>query len=196
MTPFEAYKLYLAVKMHFTQPQYDYIKYNGKVNANIDSFHKRRDKHQFAKLGKHKDPLGYLVSQFVAGVNTSWVGDLFTEEAGRVYTEYLARQQSLTYNFNTELGRISDDFLSVFKVKEGQHPPLLVLFKRGSISVETLTILNNHLNFFPLWDKKIEDTIIWPSIRDRCLKYKSFLYYDKAKIKSFLRPVMAECQAI
>lgn len=196
MTPFEAYKLYLAVKMHFTQPQYDFIKYNGKVNAKIDSFHKRRDKHQFAKLAKHKDPLGYLISQFVAGFGNGWIGDLFTEEAGARYTEYLARQQSLSYNFLSELSRLDDDFLSNFRVKDGQHPPLLVLFKRGVVSIETLTILNNCLNFFPVWDNKIEDTIIWPSIRDRCLKYKSFLHYDKAKIKSFLRPVMAECQAI
>ena len=40
---FKAYKLYLAVKNHFTT-SYDYFKYNGKVNAKEDSFLKRRDK--------------------------------------------------------------------------------------------------------------------------------------------------------
>ena len=191
MKPFEAYKLFLAVKMHFTQPQYDFFKYNGKVNANIQSFEKRRDKYHFAKLAKHKDPVGYLVSQYVTGNFTGWIGDLFTEEAERVYTDYLARQQSLTYRFNTDLERISEDFISYFKVKDGQHPPLLVLLKRGNVSIETVTILNDQLNFFKFWDTRIDDTVIWPSIRERCLKYRPFIHYDRAKIKSIIRPLMS-----
>ena len=191
MKPFEAYKLFLAVKMHFTQPQYDFFKYNGKVNANIQSFEKRRDKYHFAKLAKHKDPVGYLVSQYVTSNFTGWIGDLFTEEAERVYTDYLARQQSLTYRFNTDLERISEDFISYFKVKDGQHPPLLVLLKRGNVSIETVTILNDQLNFFKFWDTRIDDTVIWPSIRERCVKYRPFIRYDKAKIKSLIRPLMS-----
>ena len=191
MKPFEAYKLFLAVKMHFTQPQYDFFKYNGKVNANIQSFEKRRDKYHFAKLAKHKDPVGYLVSQYVTGNFTGWIGDLFTEEAERVYTDYLARQQSLTYRFNSDLERISEDFISYFKVKDGQHPPLLVLLKRGNVSIETVTILNDQLNFFKFWDIRIDDTVIWPSIRERCVKYRPFIRYDKAKIKSLIRPLMS-----
>ena len=87
MTPFETYKLFLAIKAHFTNPKYDFFKYNGKVSASLDSFNRRRDKFHFAKLAKHKDPVGYLVSQYITGNFTGWVGDLFTEEAGRVYTE-------------------------------------------------------------------------------------------------------------
>lgn len=191
MKPFEAYKLFLAVKMHFTQPQYDFFKYNGKVNANIQSFEKRRDKYHFAKLAKHKDALGYLVAQYITGNFTGWIGDLFTDEAERVYTQCLARQQSITYYFNSDLQKLEDDFISYFKVKDGQHPPLLVLLKRGNISIETFTILNDQLNFFKFWDTRIDDTVIWPSIRERCLKYRPFLHYDKAKIKSLIRPLMS-----
>ena len=191
MTPFEAYKLFLAVKMHFTQPNYDYFKYNGKVNANLDSFNRRRDKFHFAKLAKHKDPLGYLVSQYVNGDFTGWVGDLFTEEAERVYTQYLARQQAVTYNFQSDLRKLDDDFISKFKVKDGQHPEALVMFRRGLLSIETFTILNDILSFFKLWDTRIDDTVIWPSIRERCLKYRPFLNYDKVKIKALVRPLVS-----
>lgn len=186
MTPYESYCLFLAIKMHFTSPQYDFFKYNGKVRSNIDSFHKRRDKYHFARLAKLKDPMGYLVAQYVSGTFTGWAGDLFSEEAERVYTQYLARQQSITYNFQSDLGKLEEDFISKFKVREGQHPDILVMFKRDAISIETFTILNNHLNFFPIWDKKIKDTVIWPSIRDRCLKYRPFLHYDKVKVKCML----------
>ena len=191
MTPFEAYKLFLAVKMHFTQPQYDFFKYNGKVNATLDSFNRRRDKYHFAKLAKHKDALGYLVAQYITGNFTGWAGDLFSEEAERIYTQYLARQQSITYNFQSDLSKLEEGFIAKFKVKDGQHPEALVLFRRGNITIETFTILNNHLNFFQLWDTRIDDTVIWPSIRERCLKYRPFLHYDKAKIKSFIRPLIS-----
>jgi len=191
MTPYEAYKLFLAVKMHFTQPNYDFFKYNGKVNANLDAFNRRRDKYHFAKLAKHKDPMGYLVAQYTAGNFTGWAGDLFVEETERIYTQYLSRQQAITYNFQSDLDKLEDGFISKFKVKDGQHPEALVMYRRGNITIETFTILNIHLHFFQLWDIRIDDTVLWPSIRERCLKYRPFLHYDTAKIKSILRPLMS-----
>jgi hypothetical protein len=76
-TPYEAYKTFLAVKSHFTT-SYDYIKYNGKVSASQHSFEVRKDKYQYYKLSKHKDPLQYLVANFVDG-DLKWIGDLFRE---------------------------------------------------------------------------------------------------------------------
>ena len=191
MTPFEAYKLFLAVKMHFTQPTYDFFKYNGKVNAQLDAFNRRRDKYHFAKLAKHKDALGYLVAQYTAGNFTGWAGDLFTEDSEWIYTQYLARQQSITYNFQSDLQKLEEGFISKFKVKDGQHPEALVMFRRGNITIETFTILNDILHFFQLWDTRIDDTVLWPSIRERCLKYRPFIHYDKAKIKSIIRPLIS-----
>lgn len=191
MTSFEAYQLFLSIKMHFTQPNYDFFKYQGKVNTSFDSFNKRRDKYYFAKLAKHKDALGYLVAQYASASFAGWVRDLFTEEAEQVYTQYLARQQAITYNFQSDIQKLEDGFISKFKVIGGQHPEILTMFKRGSISIETFTILDIHLKFFTLWETRIEDTVIWPSIRDRCLKYRPFIHYDRAKIKSIIRPLMS-----
>jgi hypothetical protein len=191
MTSFEAYQLFLSIKMHFTQPNYDFFKYQGKVNASFDSFNKRRDKYYFAKLAKHKDALGYLVAQYASGNFAGWVRDLFTEEAEQIYTQYLARQQSITYNFQTDIQKLENGFISKFKVVGGQHPEILTMLKRSSISIETFTILDIHLKFFTLWDTRIEDTVLWPSIRDRCLKYRPFIKYDKEKIKSIIRPLMS-----
>jgi hypothetical protein len=190
MSPFEAYKLFMAVKMHFTQPNYDFHKYHGKVNANLDSFNKRRDKFHFAKLARHKDPLGYLVSVFISGNFNGWVGDLFSEQNEQGYTDYLARQQSLSYVFSRDLETVSENFVSRFKVKDGQHPEILVLFRRGVISIETLCILNDVLKFFPIWDTRIDDTVLWPAIRDRCVKYCTFIRYDHKKIKSMIKELI------
>lgn len=190
MTPFEAYELFLSIKMHFSDPNYDYFRYAGKVTANANSFEVRRDKYHFAKLAKHKDPLGYLVAQYASGTHAVWIGDLFLEESDRAYTDYLARNQSITYNFKTDIEKLQDGFVSKFKVKDGQHPEVLVMYRRKNITPETFTILNNHLNFFPLWDNRIEDTLLWPSIRDRCLKYRPFIQYDKNKVKQLIKDVL------
>jgi len=50
VTGFEVYKMYLALKQHFTKDNYDYVKYRGKVTASEKSFEERRDRYFFKKL--------------------------------------------------------------------------------------------------------------------------------------------------
>lgn len=189
MTPFEAYKLFMALKMHFTQSSYDYFKYNGKTNANQLSYNKRSDKFQFNKLAKHRDPEGFLVSNFSAG-NSRWIGDLFSDNSEKNYKDWLNRNQSLTYNFTQEIARIDDLKDSILVAKDGQHPDLLKLYRRGSVSLETLCILNKLLSFFDYWDKRITDTVLWPQTRLLCDKYTPFIHYDKGKLKPVVKDAM------
>jgi hypothetical protein len=42
MTEFEVYKMYLALKLHFTTEKYDVIEQKGKVRASKQAFAKRR----------------------------------------------------------------------------------------------------------------------------------------------------------
>jgi len=65
MSAFECYKEYVALKNHFTQKSYDYVKYNGKTSVKADSFNSRKDKIFFEKLAKHKDPKGFLIANLV-----------------------------------------------------------------------------------------------------------------------------------
>ena len=39
MTDFEAYRQFLALKLHFTSEHYDYFRYNGKHNATMFEEH-------------------------------------------------------------------------------------------------------------------------------------------------------------
>ena len=50
MNGYEAYRLYLAVKLHFSTENYDFFKHNAKVNASIGSFTKRNDRYFFHRL--------------------------------------------------------------------------------------------------------------------------------------------------
>lgn len=188
MSAFEAYRMFLAVKQHFTLPKYDYFQYNGKVKASESSFERRPDRFHFAKLAKRKDLLNFLVSNFLE--KTSWVGDLLSPEAETVYNEWLKRTQSLSYIFENELKQLEGNFIKAFLVKNGQAPEIINLYRQKKISIETIVILNDLLHFFPYWDKMIIDTIVYPSFRDKCLKYRPFLHYDKDKIKNIVRPYL------
>lgn len=186
MTPFESYRTFLAIKNHFTTDSYDYIKYNGKIGASQTSFETRKDKYQFYKLSKHKDPLKYLVANFVDG-DLKWVGDLFNDESEKVYSEWLKRQQSLSYIFEQDLNKLLTDFDDNVIVKNGQHPYLLKQYLRRQVSIETIIILNDILGFFGHWNKKIDDSVLWPSIYKKLSKYKPFFHYDVFKCRKILK---------
>jgi hypothetical protein len=189
MTGFEAYKMYLGIKSHFDPPKkYSYIKYQGMVNANPITFERRRDRYYFEKLSKKDDLLNFLLANFLEG--DIWVRDLFDADSEDRYVQWQRRNQSLTYNFERELSGISGNFKSYFVVEKGQHPNLLKEHRQGNISIETLTILNDLMNFFPYWDKRISDNILWPKTRDTCLKYAEFIKYDKPKMKKIVKDIL------
>lgn len=189
MTSFEAYCLYMSLKMHFTSSSYDFFKYNGKVNAKVDAFERRRDKYFFQKLAKKRNLQDFLVANFIKS-DVQWVGDLISDDAEANYAEWQKRHESLTYMLRTEIEQLEDEFISFFRVKGGQHPKLLTMYAQGKISLETLTVLNDILDFFPIWDKKIVDPVIWPSVRDKSLKYRQFIHYDRAKTKTLVKSLM------
>ena len=99
MMPFDCYKIYLALKNHFTRDSYDYHKYNGKVKVNETSYETRRDKYFFMKLAKKKDIENYLLAQFVEGGKDFYVGNINASQPDEVYMSWKKRQESLTYRF-------------------------------------------------------------------------------------------------
>jgi hypothetical protein len=43
------------------------------------------------------------------------------------------------------------------------------------------------MGFFPMWEKKITDDVIWPNWKMKIEKYTPFIIYDKAKFKDILK---------
>jgi len=190
-TGFAAFALYNALKLHFTS-SYDYFKYHGKTNVSKDTFLRRKDKYSFYKLSRKYslDELrNFFVANFVYGDST-WVGEMTGPNGEDVYKKWQKISQSLTYNFESDIVRILEQVNSpdeLMKVRSGEYPDLLVGAMQNSISIETLVILNDMMNFFSMWDKKISDDIIWPSWKLKCEKYAPFITYDKVKFKNILK---------
>jgi hypothetical protein len=189
MNSFDAYVMYIALKRHFSS-SYDYVKYNGKVNVSVASLEKRRDKYSFHKLAKQPDPFGLAVANLFEDTS-KWVGDLFDDEAQRVYTAMKKRRETLSYTFKDQLLSI-DNFKDSFTVVDGQHPPLLKAYLRGKIGPETLIILNSLGGFFDSWDAKITETYQWPEVKFKLNKLAQFFDFDRAKFKKIFKSVMDE----
>ena len=191
MTPFDAYKTYLALKNHFSKSSYDYHKYAGKSRASIESFNKRKDKYWFEKLSRQKsdeEVKNFYISNFVEAndPNSLWIGNVI--RSGDIYyREWVKRQQSLQYIFTQESQNFFSDYTldQAFDCKKG-HPPVLKKFLGGDISPETLVIYDKIFLIRNEFDKKLLDPI-WESVSLKIKKYTPFLNIDVFKYRKILK---------
>ena len=172
MDPFESYKLYNALKLHFEQDSYDAIKYNFKSNIKPQSFFARKDKFFFAKLAKNygDNLLDYYVANFKNGV--SYVGDMINEDGESNYTKHKKVMESLTREFQKDINKLVDmdiEFDKLFVVEQ-THPIIIKLLMREEIHLETVIILDSIIGFMERESKKITETIIWPDISRKIRK--------------------------
>jgi len=183
--PFESYKLYNALKLHF-ETDYDAVKYNFKSNVSSQSFFKRRDKYFFAKIAKQyeKDLKGYYIANFKHGI--SYVGEMVNEVGEKNYIEHKKTLESLTRVFQNDINKLSEqkmEFDNLFKSQDGQHPLIIQLWMQEEITLETVVILNSLIGFIPRESKKISDTLIWPDIKRKIEKYTPFVNFNSTKCK-------------
>lgn len=181
MTPFEAYKLYVAIKNHFNS-SYDFFKYQGKNNLKYTSFEKRKDKIFFAKIAKHTDLLNFLLANFIKDSNI-WIRELaYSEIAEQNYQQWLKCQQALTYIFKQDISKI-DNFDACLKIEDNSHPQLLRLVLQNQITFETLCIILELSGAKKYWDNTLDYDPVWDTLKLKIEKYTPFIKYDKVKFK-------------
>jgi len=78
-------------------------------------------------------------------------------------------------------------FDDIFTVKKGQHPPILKMVLSKRISLETFVILEDLLSFSKRLNKDISETVLWPKLHDRMVRYRPFLKFNITKYKVTLR---------
>ena len=171
---FDSYQLYLGVKLHFNSESYDFIKYNGKVKADLPSFLKRNDRFHFGKLSRlYKDE---LLDFYVANLSLKdkWIGDLLDNESKKVYLDWKKRNQKLTYQFEQDVMKLLEKktIQEILTVKNGQHPHLLKQFLGKKISLETMCILDEITEYSKKWKELISETLIYPETINKINNYK------------------------
>lgn len=181
MDGFETYQYANAINMHFNT-KYDAFKYNFKTRVTQKTYWGRPDKYQLTKIGKRfktkEEIIGYFAAHQLAG--NKWSGDMIRDEG--VYTDYLKRIESLSYNFKNELEELSeyslDGLLSCYK---DNYPIIINKYLEETVSIETVCILNALTGFIEDVNRKITETILWPDIYNKIIKYQPFLNFDRNK---------------
>tara|TARA_Y100001937_G_scaffold27315_1_gene39199 strand:+ start:129 stop:743 length:615 start_codon:yes stop_codon:yes gene_type:complete len=200
---FEVYKIYLAIKLHFTSKNksYDFHKHNGRTTARLETFTKRRDRYYFHRLSKSYDSksiVNYFLSNFVSNTNL-WVGDIIGKTGDEHYKQWSKKIESLHYYYEQDIDYIIErmttkdiKFNDLFLSIDGQHPPIVKMFLAKKINFETLIILDDILRFTKKLNKNITEKVLWPKLFDRMKRYRPFLSYNITKYKISLRDKMKE----
>ena len=192
MEPFDAYRYYQSMKLHFESKTYDATKYNFKTSANPKSFWKRNDKYHFAKIAKRfndtPELIGYYTSHFING--TTWVGEMLTHE--EKYQAWLKRIQSISYIFEQDLNHLSlqvESFDELFQCTPNEKPVIITQYLQEEISLETVVIINKITGFMKKLDSEITETILWPEVSQKIRKYDPFVQVNLDKMKKIVLKV-------
>ena len=136
------------MKNHFStkNDSYDYVKYRGRVSIPENTYLKRKDRAIFKDLSKkytRKELENYFLSVFLSSnengtsiargefLNSS---DLLSEETQDYYKLWKTRNQSLSYLFEEDFGKIMEsavenelNFNEIFECIDGDYPLVMQL---------------------------------------------------------------------
>ena len=191
MEPIDIYLMYCAMKAHFGKSDYDFVKYGGKTKIKRESFYKRKARLFFVKLSRkyktEEEIKNYLVSNFIKN-KKGYIADF----SDKIFDSWKLKRREFFDMFVVEMKPLVDSFQNLFTVKNGQHPKLLKEFLGSRVSLETLVILDELVEFSNDWDKTLEDDIVWIDLKELMNNYKRFLTIDVKKYKMKLLKLIEE----
>lgn len=193
MTGYETFCLFIALKNHFTQKNYDFFKYNGKVHIARETYLTRKDKFVFEMIAKkfdREEAIQLMVSNFIA--DRPYAVDFIHDEGVDAYTNHKKVLESLSYTFSNELQNAMDKVSSpkeLFAPANNDYPEILNMYYYQTVSLQTLVIMAHFIPFIEKFDAKLKGDYLWDSITTRIRKYSPFLLrqIDRKKFKDMLK---------
>ena len=193
---FDVYRMYLAMKLHFTNPNFDYFTAGGKTNAKEKTYQQRNDFWFYETLAKKytkEEIQELLLASFVISEDSTkvWIGDIKQSGKDR-WVVWKKSQQSLAYTVEQDLESVASSmgsqgytFNNLFETMGG-HPPLLKLFLKRQLNLDTLVVMDIVLGFVERWDKDLDDPL-WRNLSLKIKKYKPFLSINRNKYQEILK---------
>lgn len=205
MEPFDTYKTFLAVKIHFTDNEYDYFTYNGQISATEESFLATKKKYSFVKLSRTANEKEFPFVIALAFMNYGkhlWVQDFNkTNQFNLEFQDWKNWQENRVENLKKDLTFIKnkyrintvEHFAKIFKVEDVQIPTIFVDYEERTIDLSTLLIFDYHLNIFENWNTKLKGIFLWDEFYKRAKKFKAFFYAWKPISDINIMRAMKEC---
>ena len=191
MQPIDVYLMYCAMKAHFGKTDYNFIKYGGKSRVSRNSFFKRKDRYFFVKLSKKYTTESEIRNYFVPNFMMEQRGYVanFNDEN---YEKWQNRQNNFHDIFTNEIQPMIQDFNSLFEIKKSEHPKLMKEYLGKRISLETLIILDELVEYSKKWNEHLKEDILWPDLKKLMNNYKWFLTFDKKQYRINLLTMIKE----
>lgn len=190
-----AYKTYVALRLHFTKEDYDYFRFGGTTKASMESYKKRKDAIFFEMIGKHPDPVNFMAYGF------STFDKVFPKEiatATKYKTNYLKMKtqvESMSYHLESELSHFDlrlGDLIDIDN-KHFTHPPLITFYLQEKISLISLIALDK--TFDLVTDYNIKDPLVWPRVARKIKKLSPFIDVNRKKVCSVIDRYVSRTEA-
>lgn len=186
MDGFQAYKYFMAVKLHFTSDKYDVFANNGRVYGSRAAFEKRNDRGLFEKLANKfptdKELIQFFVSNFAYGNNAV----VYSTESYDFYETWQRRKQGISRMLEVDLITLTryleqenKPYEHLFDISECS-PPLLNLYLRKAITLETMSIINDLEPYLDQWEPLV---MLWKDEFRIIRKVKKFVKYNQDMIQ-------------
>jgi len=175
MDGFKAFKYYLAIKLHFTNPKYNVFERKGKLRGTRETFLTRNDHYLFEKIARRFDNDQQLIRYIASNFMYDNPNVVYNEaEAEENFVEYNRRRQSITKVFADDVQRIVESGINT--------PNILQLYLGKKITIETAVILNDLENCISKLKDTESNTLLWGDEILRVEKSKGFVKYDSYKV--------------
>lgn len=182
MTIDDAYKIYTALRLHFTTDNYDIrsgiTPKKPKAGVKVN-FKKKLEVLMKQYNYQQEDFINYLVANFLSG--NEW--GIFEPAGHDIYMEWKRVHESLTYIYTQDVSYLQ----GLVQLKEdlwdcsSGHPVILKAYCGKKCRLETLVILNKLYRFNTEIDEHLVLDPVWNSVSRMIHKYSPFIKVEKEK---------------
>ena len=183
--------MYCAMKAHFGKGNYDFVEYRGKTRIKRETFYKRKDRHFFVRLSRNYKTEEEIKNYFVANFIKNKKGYIANFNDAN-YESWKLKRQGFFNLFEAEMTPLVHSFENLFVVENNKHPKLMKEFLGSRVSLETMIIVNDLVDYERAWNKELEDDIVWPELKKLMNDYKRFLTIDREQYKIRLLKLIEE----
>lgn len=196
-----AYRMYLAVKLHFMSDNYNITDHKDHVRVSYKKFDERNQHSLYEKFADRfstkQEMAQYLIANFAYGAWGKTDIVYGTAEADQNMSEWNRRKQSITQVLKNDLSKIrlhfeSNDIKIVpdIESKFPNIPQLFQMYLGNHITIETLVMMDKYHPFLDNWKQNL-GTLFKDEIR-RVVKVRPFVKFDDSKIEPIVSEFMQE----
>ena len=124
--------------------------------------------------------MNFFVFNFIEDMK--YIGDMMDIEGQQNYTKHKKIHESLTREYEKDINNIDTSFDDLLVVNNINTPPKIIeLWMEEEVTLETVVILNSITGFVSREGHKITETLFWPDVSKKIIKYQPFVNFDKNK---------------